>query len=107
MPMGAHEDDNYIPADHSLDSRVLRLEARFNQIYTTAHVTRDKVDNLVEAFKSRLKAFEAGQDLILRRLEEIESVKDQAAGALFVIKLLGVTGTVGGIIAIIKIIAQR
>jgi hypothetical protein len=86
---------------------VLRLEARFNRLHTTTVLTKEKVDGLLESFKSRMKAFEAGQELILERLQRIESMKDQAAGALLVIKLLGVTGTVGGIIAIVKIIAQR
>lgn len=101
------------------DRRILELEKQMTEIKLSTALTGAKVDGLVETFKSRFIAFDRGLELILEkfkpldgisalRLEEriagLEMVKNQATGAMWVIKALGVTGIVVGIVAVFKMV---
>jgi hypothetical protein len=104
-----------------LERRVFELEKQMNALTLTANLTAARVEGLVSTMDSRHKAFERGQDLILERLKpltllgdqqlhqrltDLEMVKHKAAGALLLMQILGVTGIIGGIIGIARMVSQ-
>lgn len=112
-------DDTEERERRSLERRVYELEKQMGSINTIVAVTSVRVEGLVSTVESRHKAFERGQDLILDRLKPIatlvdqkldlrltnlEAVRNRAEGAILTIKLLGITGVVGGIVAIVQLI---
>ncbi len=88
----------------SVERRVFELEQKMSQLLMTSALTDERVKGLGTTLLSRHSAFEKGQDLILERLKSLEEVKDKADGALFLIRILGWTGIIGGIVAIIRTI---
>lgn len=100
-----------------LERRVFDLEKQMSSVALTLGITAARVEGLVSTIDSRHKAFEHGQDLILERMKpltllgeqqidhrlaDLEAVKHKAEGALFLIRVLGITGIIGGIVAIIR-----
>lgn len=109
------------------DRRIEMLERQTNKLEMRVTLCETKIDGLVETIKSRFTAMDRGHDLILTRLDALvpasalshwmedqralqartkvlEDAKSQIDGAFFLIKLLGVAGIIGGVIAIIRLI---
>lgn len=109
-----------------LERRVYELEQKMAHVVTSVAVTESKVDGLVAIMEERHEALTKGQDLILNRLTplaqlpaemlglreqkldervtSIEALRNRAYGALFTVQLLGITGIIGGIIAIVRLV---
>lgn len=112
------KDDQVIDDEQrGVERRVFELEQKMSRLLTTTAVTETKVDGLITTIESRFKAFDRGQELILDRLKPLtviieqhldsrlgtlEAVKNKATGALLMVQILGVTGIIGGVIAIIR-----
>lgn len=80
-----------------------------HKVMLSSALTEAKVDGLVQTIDSRFKAFERGVELILLRLTplddritKLEAVKYQAAGALWLVRVLGVTGIGAFLMFIVK-----
>lgn len=104
-----------------IDRRVFELEQRMQRLLTLTEVNESKINGIISTMDSRHKAFERGQELILERLGplrilaeqdlnarivNIEAAKNKAAGAMLMIQVLGITGVIGGIVAIVKLIVS-
>lgn len=96
------------------------------KLLTTTAVTDAHLTGLISTMESRHKAFERGQELILEKLKPfeqlrtqmmlleaqnldtrigaLESIKNKVTGAIILAQLLGVTGIIGGIVTIVKMI---
>lgn len=88
----------------------------------TVAITEIRVQGLASTIESRFKAFDRGVELILEkqtaaevrseteqaawdnRVVVLEKLKERAEGGMWVVRLLGVSGLVGGSIAIFKLI---
>ncbi len=75
-----------------------------SQLLMTTVLTDERVKGLASTLLSRHSAFDRGQELILTRLKSLEEIKDKADGALLLLRILGWTGIIGGIVAIIRTI---
>lgn len=85
-----------------LDRRVEMLERDMRLLDSRTAVIEALMKGLVSTMESRHKAFERGQDLILERLGRLQAVKERMVGAFTLVSILGISGIVGGIIAIVK-----
>lgn len=111
--------------EFNLERRVFELEKTVSRLDITSAVIAAKVEGLVETIKSRFLAFDRGIELILERLKKIdnievvilekqvplenrllnlERIRDKATGALILMRLLGITGIIGGIVAIVRMV---
>jgi len=53
---------------------------------------------------SRTDALEGGQQELIKRIEPLVDLKGQIEGAFTLIKLMGLVGFLGGIVALVKLI---
>jgi len=56
------------------------------------------------AMDSRTDALEGGQRELMKRIEPLVDLKGQIEGAFTLIKLMGLVGFLGGIVALVKLI---
>jgi hypothetical protein len=121
MPIDAREDDTEFSAGRrDYDIRLRRLEDLVQALDKIVAVTDVRVQGLMQTLDSRFKAFDHGQSLILAklnetsplavtsalagRIKELEDIKAQATGAIWLARLLGITGIIGGVIGIVRMI---
>lgn len=92
--------------DVTLDEERRAGERRFvnSRVEFRIELLETRVQALISTMDSRHKALDRGQDLILDRLRTLEDIKSKAEGAVWLARLLGITGVIGGIVAIVRMV---
>lgn len=100
--------------ERGLERRVFELERNMTHILQTTAITEAVVTGLKSTIDSRFASFDRGIDLILERLkagdsriENLEAIKNQALGAIIFVKVLGITGIIGGVISIVRLVLTK
>ncbi len=113
-------DEEFLAGRRDYDIRLRRLEDLVQTLDKIVAVTDVRVQGLVQTLDSRFKAFDTGQQLILaklneaspasvtnalaQRIGELEQIRLQAKGAIWLATMLGIAGMIGGVIGIVKLI---
>ncbi len=120
-------DPEYISVEErrGLQRRADELQTQANRLEMRVAILEAKVDGLVTTIKSNYESMEKGYQLIMGRLDQLvpqstlmdfkasfsraeqrlntlETLKNQMVGAFTLIMVLGVSGIIGGILAIVK-----
>jgi hypothetical protein len=102
------------------DIRLRRLEDLVQALDKIVAVTDVRVQGLMQTLESRFKAFDHGQSLILsklnetspvtvttslaHRIENLEELRSQAQGAIWLARIIGATWIVGAAVWIYKML---
>jgi len=97
--------DDYAPGERrGIASRLGDLERQYSHWETRVTILEVKMDGLITTQKSNFDSLEKGQALVMSRLEYLISLKDRVIGGVWLVSLLGVTGIIGGVVAIVKVL---
>ena len=84
--------------------KIDEVERRVSEVERQLGELKLRYEMFILAFNSRYDELKGGQKILHDNVEELRSLKDRMMGAFGLIVLLGVTGIIGGIIAIVKAI---
>ena len=92
------------PERRSVESRLQRVEAMSSEHGTRISLVEQKQEHLRMAMDSRTDALEGGQRELLKKIEPLIDLSRQVQGGFTLIKLMGLVGFLGGIVALVKLI---
>jgi len=99
-----HEDAVPDLERRGLERRTEMLERQTNQLTSRVIVLEVKVDAVITQMKSNFDALHNGQEMIAAKLNHVLSLKELVIGGGIFAATIGVTGIIGGVIAIIKML---